>query len=241
MFLSELKQRILEGDLAVFGALAMLVFAIVVMVERIYSMYFKYSVKGETFMSQIKTLILADKIEEAINLCAAQGSALVPQVVKMVLQRSDRDDSSIRAGFDLGCQETVPQVTKRLGYLAMVSNVATLLGLLGTIHGLIQSFQAVSFADPVQKQALLAQGISTAMNMTLLGLAIAIPTMVVYAFLQARQGKLLEDIISSGSIVADMLMSRNYQSFDEDVAYPAGGNGKAPTSAPPAPPKRKAG
>jgi biopolymer transport protein ExbB len=111
---------------------------------------------------------------------------------------------------------------------------------LGTIHGLIESFQAVSFADPAQKQTLLAQGISLSMNTTAMGLLVAIPTMIVYAFLQARQNKLIEDIISVSARLVDVLLSRSYQGYNEAAAYPD--NGKLAStidSAPEAPKKRK--
>src|SRR4029077_15551315 len=124
-----------------------------------------------------------------------QGKALLPKLTKNILERADRDDESIKTAHDIASMEIIPLITRRLGYLAMIANVSTLIGLLGTIHGLIQSFQAVSFADPAQKQTLLAQGISISMNTTAMGLLVAIPTMIIYSLLQARQNKLLEDII----------------------------------------------
>jgi biopolymer transport protein ExbB/TolQ len=111
----------------------------------------------------------------------------------------------------------------------MVANVATLLGLLGTIHGLIQSFQAVSFADPSQKQTLLAQGISTSMNTTALGLFVAIPVMIVFSILHSRQNKLLEEVEEIGAKTVDLLISRNYEAFDEKSAFPTGPVPASPT------------
>jgi biopolymer transport protein ExbB/TolQ len=104
----------------------------------------------------------------------------------------------------------------------MIANVATLVGLLGTIHGLITSFQAVSFADPAQKQTLLAQGISISMNTTALGLVVAIPIMIFYSILQARQNKIIEEIVSSSAKVVDVLVSRSFDSFEEKTVYPGG-------------------
>ena len=82
--------------------------------------------------------------------------------------------------------EVIPNLEKRTPYLPILANVATLLGLLGTIIGLIASFQSIAVADPSQKAALIAQGISVAMNTTAFGLIVAIPLLLSYAYLQSR-------------------------------------------------------
>ncbi len=215
------------GGLPVYAMIGLAIFAFAVSFERVQALYFNYSVDPDVFLKHIKGLILSDKTEEAIAYCASQGKALLPKAIKMILERADRDDESIHNAHDIASMEVVPLITKRLGYLAMVANVATLIGLLGTIHGLIESFQAVSFADPAQKQTLLAQGISLSMNTTAMGLAVAIPTMIVYAFLQARQNKLIEDIISVSARLVDVLLSRSYQGYSENTAYPTENGGLA--------------
>jgi biopolymer transport protein ExbB len=209
-----------DGGVSVYGMLFLAAFAIAVIYERVKALYFDYGTDSNVFLKQMKTMIVGDKVEDAILYCSGQGKALLPKMVKMILERADRDDESIKNAHDIASMEVVPLITRRLGYLAMVANVATLIGLLGTIHGLIQSFQAVSFADPAQKQTLLAQGISISMNTTAMGLLVAIPVMIVYAVLQSRQNKLIEDIISVSAKVVDMLISRSYQAYDEASAFP---------------------
>lgn len=86
------------------------------------------------------------------------------------------------------------QLEKRTGFLAMLGNVATLTGLLGTITGMIKSFAAVSYASPAEKAALLSSGISEAMNCTAYGLVTAIPALVLFAILQNRANELAEDL-----------------------------------------------
>jgi biopolymer transport protein ExbB/TolQ len=82
------------------------------------------------------------------------------------------------------------------------------------------AFSAVSFADPSQKQVVLAQGISMAMNTTALGLSVAIPVMVFYAFLHSRQNSLLEEVSEHSSKIVDLLTTRHYQPFTNDGAFP---------------------
>lgn len=216
---NEFGKFMLEGGIPVYGMVLLVGFAIAVGYERINALFFKYVIKSDEFMKQLKIMLLSDKIEEAVAFCSAQGTALLPKVIKSILERSDRDDENIRNAHDIATMDVVPEITRGLGYLAMIANVATLIGLLGTIHGLIASFQAVSFADPAQKQTLLAQGISLSMNTTALGLVVAIPVMVLYSILQARQNKLIEEIVSHSAKVVDLLISRNYEAFDEKKAF----------------------
>ena len=99
---------------------------------------------------------------------------------------------------------------KRVGYLSMLGNVATLTGLLGTITGMIRSFAAVSQANPADKAALLSAGISEAMNCTAYGLITAIPALVAYAILQNRANHLSEDMNQAG------LKAYNWLSYSYD-------------------------
>jgi biopolymer transport protein ExbB/TolQ len=98
---------------------------------------------------------------------------------------------------------------KRVGYLSMLGNVATLTGLLGTITGMIRSFAAVSQANPADKAALLSAGISEAMNCTAYGLIVAIPALVAYAILQNRANHLAEDL-NQGALKAFNWLSYSY-------------------------------
>ncbi len=189
-------------------------------VERVKVLYFDYAIQSESFMTQVKSYILSDKVEDAVTFCAANEKAPLAHVIKGVLERSDRDDEGIYQGLDISLSEVIPNLGRRLGYLSMISNVATLVGLLGTILGLIMAFKAVSFADPSQKQIILSQGISMAMTTTALGLSVAIPVMIAYSFLHSRQNKLLEEISEYSTKVVDLLMTRHYQPFTEDAAFP---------------------
>ncbi len=184
--------------------------ALAIIIDRVRVLFFEYAIKTDQFMKQVKSLVLNDQIEEAVTFCAANEKAPLAHVVKGVLQRADRDDDGINQGLDIALAEIIPNLGKRLGYLAMLANVATLTGLLGTIHGLIMSFQAVSSADPAQKQELLAQGISVAMNTTALGLTVAIPVMMAYAVLHSRQNRLLEEVSEHSAKVVDLLTTRHY-------------------------------
>lgn len=91
----------------------------------------------------------------------------------------------------------VPKVTKRLNYLSLFANIATLLGLLGTISGLQVSFSSLASVDAAQKASLLASGISQAMSTTAFGLIVAVPCMILYTMLNNKQQELVKDIDES--------------------------------------------
>ncbi len=218
--MSSILEMISDGGVAGMVIIALGIFGVGIIFERIKTLYFTYSIKEESFMKQIKGYIMNDNIEEAVTLCTANKQAPLAHVIKGVLERANRDDEAIHQGMDVSMSEVIPNLGKRLGYLAMIANVATLVGLLGTIQGLIISFNAVSFADPSQKQTLLSQGISIAMVTTAMGLIVAIPVMIVYAFLHAKQGRLLEQINENSMKVVDWLTTRHYQPFSLASAFP---------------------
>lgn len=207
---------LLDGVIGMLG-----LFGLALVIERSKALYFTYSMKTEPFMAKIIKLVETDKIDEAITYCAANEKKPLAHVAKRVLERADRDDAAIDQSLDIAAAEVAPGLTRNLGYLQMVSNVVTLVGLLGTVVGLIMSFKAVSFADPSQKQTLLADGISLAMHATAAGLLVAIPVMVCYSFLHARQGKLFNEIDRNASILIEALRSRDMGAFHAQVAYPS--------------------
>lgn len=198
------------------------VFGIGLIVERINALYFKYSIDPVPFMAKVMKLVEEDKIDEAITFCAANEKKPLAYVIKRILERADRDDASIEAGLDIAAGEVAPGLGRNLSYLAMVSNVVTLIGLLGTVVGLIMSFKAVSFADPSQKQTLLADGIAIAMHATAAALSVAIPVMVFYSFLHSKQGKLFSEMDQHSSKLIDYLKSRDFVAFGMQGAYPTG-------------------
>lgn len=194
--------------------------------ERVKKLYFEYGINPDDFMNRIQSLILSKKYEEALVVCAQLEQKPLAKAFKTILEKADRDDEAIFQAHDIALSETVPLYTKRLHYLSMLANVATLLGLLGTIHGLILSFQAVATADPAMKQQLLAHGISVSMYTTALGLAVAIPAMVLYSFLVSRQNQLLEELTEKASKLSELLTSVHTPQLTRQSIFP---DVKAPT------------
>lgn len=184
-------------------------------IERFLRLYLQYYTDGAAFMFEIQKYVLANDLDGAIRLCNGAGQAALPRVIKAGLQRASRDETQIQNAIDASSLEVIPKLERRLPYLALIANLATLLGLLGTISGLIRSFAAVGLADPSKRQAILAAGIAEAMNATAFGLVTAIFTMIVHSILTARATKILEEIDEFGVKLLDLLSARKYRHSSE--------------------------
>jgi len=108
--------------------------------------------------------------------------------------RSNAKRDLIDAAMEEGIMEVTPELEERTHYLATLANIATLLGLLGTIIGLIQAFTAVASADPAEKADLLSASISVAMNTTAFGLTAAIPLILIHSYLATRTTRLVDNL-----------------------------------------------
>ena len=133
-----------------------------------------------------------DKAQEIVN----KDKSTISQMLAMGLARQGavrrRDDVEI--AMEESIMEIIPQLEKRTPYVALLSNIATLLGLLGTIMGLIQAFTAVANANPAEKADLLSASISVAMNTTAFGLMSAIPLLLFHAKLTSTTGQIIDGL-----------------------------------------------
>jgi biopolymer transport protein ExbB/TolQ len=173
--------------------LATLIIGLAIIVERFIFINVKNRIDTTKFVNKIIEFIQSGKVSSAVDLCTISNAAL-PTITKAGLQEYNKGPKEIQSAFELAAMSEIPKLEKRTHYLSMIANVATLLGLLGTIVGLIQSFQAVADADSSQKAALLSAGISVAMNTTAFGLMVAIPSMVFHSYIQSKTNSIIDEI-----------------------------------------------
>lgn len=175
-------------------------FAIAIAIERIYYIVVRSNINAGKFMDEIRRMVKAGEYQKALGLCEAAPHKALPKVVSAGLRKvadsETTDFRTIQNSVDEGTLEVIPRLQERTGFLAVLANVATLLGLMGTIWGLILAFKAVSAPgiDAAEKSRMLAGGISAAMNTTLLGLAIAIPTIMAYTYVHNKTVKIIDEI-----------------------------------------------
>ena len=140
--------------------------------------------------------MLANGEFDAARETTSKDESTISQVLNMGLsvQGAVRRREDIEIAMEESMMEIVPRLEKRTGYVALSSSIATLLGLLGTIMGLIQAFTAVANANPAEKADLLSASISVAMNTTAFGLMVAIPLLVTHAVLTSKTGDIVDSL-----------------------------------------------
>jgi len=196
-----------EGGWMMHPILVSLVVALALVIDRVIVLYFKAAIDKETFVRGLKKHIFAGDLDKAISFCASQKKTPLVSVVKSGLINVPKGEADVQAAMDEATLREQPKLEARTGYLAMIGNVATLLGLLGTIVGLISAFGAVANANPADKATILASSISEAMNCTAFGLLTAIPALVAYSLLQGRTQHMIEDINETTVSVLNLIVA----------------------------------
>ncbi len=206
--LAQIAQAFRDGGGFMYPIAIVSVFGIAIIIERIIFLFFKYNINGTAFMNQIQKLVMSNNIDRAIKLCNAAPAAALPKIIKAGLNRANKGETEIYNAVEEATLEVMPAVQKRTDTLLSIANIATLLGLLGTIVGLIQAFAAVAQAAPDQKAAMLTQSISIAMNTTAFGLIVAIPCMAAHVFLAGITKKIVDEIDEYSVKLENLLVSR---------------------------------
>jgi biopolymer transport protein ExbB/TolQ len=184
-----------EGGWGMHPILVLAFASMYIVVERVQQLYFKMNLNKEHFFKNLTTYLLKGDLEGMLVVCD-QNPAPLSKVIKACLIKliNRGTDSEIQAALDEGAMIETPKIERKIGYLAVFGNVATLVGLLGTISGLILSFAAVANADAATKAAKLTAGIAEAMHCTAFGLIVAVPCVLAFAFLHSRAQHLIDDI-----------------------------------------------
>jgi biopolymer transport protein ExbB len=185
------------------------VLAFGVVIERVYHLN-RARIDADKFMDDIMNVMKRNKIIEAIELCNATPGPIA-HIVKAGILKHDRSKHEIKEAIEEAAQLEVPRLEKHLPILATVAHIAPLLGLLGTVTGMIKAFQVIqqkaSAMVPVNPGDL-AGGIWEALLATLAGLSVAIPTYVAYNYLVSQVDNLVYDMERSATDLTNLLSSR---------------------------------
>ena len=196
-----------EGGVGMHFILICLIFTLAVLIDRVVVLYFKANIDKEAFLRGLRPHVYAGDLDKAIAYCASQKKTPLVQVIKSGLINVPKGEEDVQAAMDEATLRESPKIERRTGYLAMLGNVATLLGLLGTIIGLIHAFGAVANANPADKASILASSISEAMNCTAFGLLTGIIALVMYSVLQGRTQTMVDDINESSVSVLNLIVA----------------------------------
>jgi biopolymer transport protein ExbB/TolQ len=209
-----------DAFLFMWSILIVAVFSLSIIVERVFYLMGRSGYKAELFIKNILSSIQKDDVPAAVTLCAKAKKMALAQVVKAGLDQVNSGAERIRNSIDEAMLKIIPDLEKRTGYLAVIGNVATLLGLLGTVYGLIMSFAAVGRPgiDAAQKSELLAAGIATAMNSTFSGLSVAITAIMIYALIKAKTQKIIDEIDEYSLRIVNALVEKSYKTHKYHIS-----------------------
>lgn len=189
--------------------------AIGVIIERFVRLR-KSEVDADKFMDEIRLILDVNDIKGAIAQCKSTPGPIA-NICRMGLMKYDRNKQEIREAIEDAAALEIPQLEKRLGILATVAHASPLLGLLGTVTGMISTFQVIAEASqqgqPVD-QGLLAAGIWVALITTAAGLTVAIPTYIAHNYLAARTETLVNDMERSATDLLNIMLDKRMASED---------------------------
>lgn len=182
------------------------VVVITIVVERMAFQMGKYRVNSKEFFAQIRKLVVNGNIDRAIKLCDASDYPIL-QLVKSGLTHANKGADEIDAALSEKLSELKPKVEARIPALWSLANIATLIGLVGTVFGLITAFSAIAGSNlsQAEKQQLLTAGIAEAMYNTFFGLAIAVVCMISHVILQSKSKSIVHDLESTTERVFNLL------------------------------------
>jgi biopolymer transport protein ExbB len=185
-FFYSIVKSFTAGGAFMFPILFVVAIATAITIER-YITLAKMSVSNRRTWNRVEPVLTSGDFDKMRELTSKDDSAIA-RVLNMglALQGAVRRRDDVEKAIQESMMEIVPQLEKRTHYLATLANVATLLGLLGTVSGLIHAFAAVATVNPAEKANLLSASISEAMNCTAFGLLTAVPILVIHAFLQSK-------------------------------------------------------
>lgn len=196
-----MMEKLNEGGVFMYFIFAFGVASLSLIVERYLFLYKKTAESSTQFKQSLLTALTRGEFKSAISLTDTENNSPFARVAKVgiSLRADGAGDEEVQARMDEALSKEIHHIDRRTGFLAMFGNVATLIGLLGTISGMIHSFAAVANANPADRATMLSKGISEAMNCTAFGLIVAIPALVAYAFYQNKTDKMINHLTTSAS------------------------------------------
>jgi biopolymer transport protein ExbB len=187
---------------------------VLIVLERIMTLQ-RLTVDKANLNENIYGLLLRGELKQAISFCDRMPAPLTNTLKSGLVQvLNKRPDEEVQVAMDASVLRETPRLEGWTSFLAVFGNVAVLIGLLGTVIGLIISFGGVAEADAAQKAAMLSKGISHALNCTAFGLLIAIIAIVAYGFFQIKIGRAINDMVESSMNLMNLVVANREKMKD---------------------------
>lgn len=205
----ELFKTLSQGGALMFVNLGVSIAAVAIVLMRVYALWIKYRISAGAFADTILAAVDQGNFANAIQISSQRSDHPLGVITKDVLMKADRSDREIERAFESSMAREMPRFRRLTAFLPQAGNLATLIGLLGTIHGLILAFGGAQGEDAAQRQEVLAKGITVAFYNTFFGLAIAVFCAIAYIIINGRQVMLVEHMENAVNRVRDRIMDRN--------------------------------
>ncbi len=205
----EIFQTLSKGGVMMFVNVGVSLTAFTVVIFRVYYLWFKHRMSASAFADSVVAAVDQGNYASAIQACSQKGDHPLAAIAKDVLLKADKSDREIDRAYEHASAREIPRFKRFTAFLPQAGNLATLIGLLGTIQGLIEAFGGAQAEDAAERQAVLAKGITVAFYNTFFGLAIAVFCALTFIIINGRQGLLLEGIETALNRIRERIMERN--------------------------------
>jgi biopolymer transport protein ExbB len=196
--------------------------SVILIVERFLALRIRYHIDGRALFNEVKKYLAANDQRRALEVCRQYPNVPLAQILAAGIQHMDHTIEEIDVAMESEILYHVPRINERLQYLPSLANTATLVGLLGTITGLIIAFNGSSGAPTIgglTKEQALAHGISFAMYTTAFALMVAIPTVLAAMVLGAKANKLIDDVDHYASALKHLLQRRKNGRWNKEEEF----------------------
>ncbi len=211
-----------KGGMFMYPILLVFVTGMAIAVERWFQLTRIRSVNSKKW-STLYPMLVKGEFDKVIGIVTKDNSTIARMLgMGLARQGTVRRREDIEIAMEESMMEIIPQLEKRTPYVALLSNIATLLGLLGTIMGLIQAFTAVANANPAEKADLLSASISVAMNTTAFGLMSAIPLLLLHAKLTSTTGQIVDSLEMASVKALNSISNFNRRHIEENSVFVKG-------------------
>ncbi len=190
-----------DGGWMMYVILVVSLIGVMLFFERVFDLYIRRQLNSREFTKRIVGLIEQARFREALDACQVNSKHPLIPVARAAILRANRRDKEIERAMETEMLGEIPAVNKRVALMAVMANIATLLGLLGTIFGLIMAFTSVAAASAAERQEALAAGISQAMYTTAFGISVAVPLLFFHYILAKRSENLLLEVEAGASAI----------------------------------------
>jgi biopolymer transport protein ExbB/TolQ len=205
------------GGIFMYGILCCSIFSLGLILMRLFSLWVLFRLDTERLQTDIASRIRSGNFGEAVQLCS--GRHPLQEMMRVALMRANRSEKEIRRAIETAAVVELARFRRGTASMPQLSNLATLLGLLGTIHGLIISFSGMQGADAATRQAALSKGVAVAFYNTFFGLTVATVIIIAYLIISAKQTREMTKMEHSMNVLVDHLLS----SPDPRAVRPANG------------------